>query len=96
MFEDVICRLFQRFVHEASAQNAVDQYDRTRFSHEKGALAFYNDLKCRARRMVQPPDDYSFRRKFLHGLPHLIIKSIFEACGISAKHSTIEEILKEV
>ncbi|KAF8131110.1 hypothetical protein EV363DRAFT_1398917 [Boletus edulis] len=76
--------------------NAVDQFDHTRFSHEKGALAYYNDLKCCACRMVQPLDDYSFRRKFLHGLPHSIIRSIHEARGISTKHSTIEEILKEV
>ena len=96
MFEDVICGLFQQFVHEASAQNAADQYDHTRFSHEKGALAFYNNLKCCACRMVQSPDDYSFRRKFLCGLPHSIIKSIFEAHGISTEHSTIKEILEEV
>ncbi|KIO00643.1 hypothetical protein M404DRAFT_29338 [Pisolithus tinctorius Marx 270] len=85
-FEDLI----------SSAQNAADQFDRTRYEYEKGALAFYNDLKRRAHRMVQPPDDYSFRRKFLCGLPHMIIKSIFEARGISAEHSTIEEILEEV
>ena len=83
-------------MHEASAQNAADQYDHTRFFHEKGALAFYNDLKCCACRMVQPLDNYSFRRKFLHGLPHSIIKSIFEAHRISAEHSTIKEILEEV
>ena len=96
MFKDVISGLFQQFMHEASAQNAVDQYDHTRFSHEKGALAFYNDSKHCTCVMVQPPDNYSFRRKFLYGLPHLIIKSIFEACGISAEHSTIKEILEEV
>ncbi|KIK14909.1 hypothetical protein PISMIDRAFT_116189 [Pisolithus microcarpus 441] len=73
-----------------------DKYDQTRFEYDKGALAYYNNLKCRVHRMVQPPDDYSFRRKFLQGLPHSIIKSIFEACGISAEHSTIKEILKEV
>jgi len=28
--------------------------------------------------------------------PHSIVKNIFEAHSISAKHSTIEEILKEV
>ena len=83
-------------MHEASAQNAADQYNHTRFSHAKEALAFYNDLKDHACRMVQPLDDYSFRRKFLHGLPHLIIKSIFEARRISVEHSTIEEILEEV
>ncbi|KAF8443733.1 hypothetical protein L210DRAFT_861970, partial [Boletus edulis BED1] len=95
-FKDIICGLFQRFVHEASAQNTADQFDHMRFSHEKEALAYYNDLKCHARRMVQPPDDYPFRRKFLCGLPHLIIRSIYEARGISAEHSMIEEILEEV
>ena len=75
-FKDVICRLFQQFVYEASPQNAVGQYNHTRFSHEKGALAFYNDLKCCACRMVQPLDNYLFRRKFLRGLPHLIINSV--------------------
>ncbi|KAF8546417.1 hypothetical protein OG21DRAFT_1527849 [Imleria badia] len=95
-FEDLICGLFKCFVHEASVQSTADQYDRTRFDHEKGALAFYNNLRCCAYRMVQPSDDYSFKRKFICGLPHSIIKRIFEACGISAEHSTIEEILDEV
>ncbi|KAF8128378.1 hypothetical protein EV363DRAFT_1400560 [Boletus edulis] len=61
-------------------ENTADQFDCMRFSHEKGALACYNDLK----------------RKFLRGLPHSIIKSIYEARGISAEHSMIKEILKEV
>ncbi|KIO09248.1 hypothetical protein M404DRAFT_132109 [Pisolithus tinctorius Marx 270] len=82
-FEDLICGLFKQFIHEASVQN-------------KGALTFYNDLKCHTHRMVQPPDDYSFWRKFLCILPHTIIKSIFEAHRISAEHLMIEEILKEV
>ena len=46
--------------------------------------------------MVQPPDDYSFKRKYIRGLPHSLVKSILEARGISAEHSTIEEILEEV
>ncbi|KAF8547828.1 hypothetical protein OG21DRAFT_1526896 [Imleria badia] len=95
-FEDLICGLFKCFVHEASAQNAANQYNWTRFNHEKGALAFYNDLRHCAYQMVQPPDDYSFKQKFIHGLPHSIIKTIFEARRISAEHSTIEEILDEV
>jgi hypothetical protein len=35
-------------------------------------------------------------RKDIHGLSHSLVKSIVEAHGISAEHSTIEEILKEV
>ena len=46
--------------------------------------------------MVQPPDNYSFRRKFHCGLSHLIIKSIFETYEISIEHLTIKEILEKV
>ena len=46
--------------------------------------------------MVQPLDNYSFKRKYICRLPHFLVKSIFEVCRISAKHSTIEEILEEV
>jgi hypothetical protein len=30
-FEDLICGLFKRFVHEASVQNATHQYDQTKY-----------------------------------------------------------------
>ena len=46
--------------------------------------------------MVEPPNSYSFRRKYLGGLPQTIVKMALEACGISAEHSLIEEILDEV
>ena len=46
--------------------------------------------------MVQHPDDYLFKRKYICGLSHLLVKSILKVHRISAKHSTIEEILEEV
>ena len=46
--------------------------------------------------MVEPPDSYSFRRKYLGGLPQTIVKTALEVCGISTEHSSIEEILDEV
>ena len=46
--------------------------------------------------MVEPPNSYSFRRKYLGGLPQTIVKTALEACGISTEHSSIEEILDEV
>ena len=95
-FEDLIFGLFRRFIHEASAQNAAIQYDRTKYSADKGVLAFYNELTRRADRMVEPPDSYSFRRKYLGGLPQTIVKTALEARGISTEHSSIEEILDEV
>jgi len=78
-FEDLICGLFKRFIHEATAQQAAINYDHMHYSPEKGALAFYNDLKRRAHHMVEPPDEYSFRRKFIGGLPLSIVKTVLEA-----------------
>ena len=63
---------------------------------DKGVLAFYNELMWQADHMVEPPDSYSFRRKYLGGLPQTIIKTALEAHGISAEHSSIEEILDKV
>jgi hypothetical protein len=65
IFEDLICELYKRFIHEVTAQNAATSYQKTKYSRAKGALAFFNDLQCHANRMVQPPDEYSMKRKFL-------------------------------
>ena len=46
--------------------------------------------------MVEPPDSYSFRRKYLGGLPQTIVKTALKVHRISAEHSSIEEILDEV
>ena len=46
--------------------------------------------------MVEPPDSYSFRRKYLGGLPQIIVKTALEVHRISAEHSSIEGILDEV
>ena len=95
-FKDLICGLFKRFIHKAMAQQAVTNYDHTHYSAEKGVLAFFNDMKWCAHCMVEPPDDYSFRRKFIGGLPHSIVKTVLEARGIMAEHSTMDKILNKV
>jgi hypothetical protein len=60
-FEDVVCAMYKRFIHRVTAQNAADKYKKTKFSKAEGALAFYNDMKRHANRMVQPPDEYLFK-----------------------------------
>jgi len=81
---------------QQSAQNAAEKYDKTRYSSERGALVFYNDMRRCAARMVQPPDDYSMRRKFINGLPLSLAEGVVKACGISMEHSAMEQILAEV
>jgi len=65
-----------------------------RYSSKRGALTFYNDMRHCVARMVQPPDDYSMRRKFINGLPLSLVEGVVKACGISAEHSAMEQILE--
>ncbi|KIK26882.1 hypothetical protein PISMIDRAFT_8662 [Pisolithus microcarpus 441] len=85
---------FEDFI--SSAQNAAEQYNNTKYSPAKGVLAFYNDLKCRASRMVQPPDEYSMKRKFVNGLPLPIAEGVLKSRGVLAEHTPMDQILIEV
>ena len=35
-FENLICSMYKRFIHEVTAQNAANSYAKTKFSHSKG------------------------------------------------------------
>ena len=60
-FEDLVCAMYKRFIHEVTAQNAAIKFEHAQYSKSKGALAYYNDLKCYAGWMVIPPDDYTMK-----------------------------------
>jgi len=94
-FEELIIALYKRFIHEVTAQNAKTHYENTRYSKTKGALAFYNELERHAKRMIQRPDEYSHRRRFLFGLPMEIVETMIKSRGITAEHTPIEEMIEE-
>src|ERR1700720_54136 len=96
LFEELICHLYKRFIHEVTAQHAATSYQKTKFSKTKGALAYYNELKHHASRMAQPPDKYSMKRKFLGGLPDDLVKDLFKLCRVTAEHTPIDKLLREV
>src|SRR3984957_18227035 len=83
-------------LHEVTTQNAVTSYQKTKFSKTKGALAYYNKLKCHASHMVQFPDEYSMKRKFLGGLPDVLIKNLFKSHCVTMEHTPIDKLLHEV
>ena len=95
-FENLICSMYKQFIHEVTAQNAANSYAKTKFLHSKGALAFYNELQCHASRMVQPPDEYLMKRKFLKGLPEDLIKNLLKSRCVSAEHTSLTTLLHEV
>ncbi|KIM73025.1 hypothetical protein PILCRDRAFT_15579 [Piloderma croceum F 1598] len=94
-FEDLICAMYKQFIHEVTAQNATNSYKRTKFSRSKGALAFFNDLQHHASRMVQTPDEYSMKRKFLKGLPDDLVENLLKLRRVSAEHTSLSKLLNE-
>ena len=94
--EELICHLYKQFIHEVTVQNMVTSYQKTMFSKTTGALAYYNELKHHASRMVQPPDEYSMKRKFLGGLPDDLIENLFKSRRVTAEHTSIDKLVREV
>ncbi|KAH7916951.1 hypothetical protein BV22DRAFT_1052796 [Leucogyrophana mollusca] len=52
-FRGAVLAMHRRFVHEATAQQATDQFHALHYDHKTGATAFFNGLWERASRMVQ-------------------------------------------
>ena len=95
-FENLICSMYKQFIHEVTAQNVANSYAKTKFLHSKGALAFYNELQRHASCMVQPPDEYSMKRKFLKGLPEDLVENLLKSRCVSAEHTSLTTLLREV
>jgi len=51
-FENIICGLFNAFVFGSAASQAAKAFQEVRYSRREGVLAFLEELKARARRLV--------------------------------------------
>jgi hypothetical protein len=94
-FESVVIGLFQAFITTATAQQAMERYMQVRFSRDEGVMGFHRDLLTWAGRLAQYPDPYSFKRRLLNGLPDEYRHHLALYDGISAEHSSIDEIVQK-
>ena len=94
-FEDLVCAMYKRFIHEVMVQNASVNFDHALYSKLKGTLAFYNHLKRYAGCMVIPPDEYSMKKKFLKGLLIDMIDHLLKTRRITTEHTSFDVILEE-
>ncbi|KDQ61892.1 hypothetical protein JAAARDRAFT_190604 [Jaapia argillacea MUCL 33604] len=94
-FEKVVCALHTRFLHKATTQEAVHKFLNCKFSSETGVAAYCNALRHNAGRMVVAPDDYTFRREFLAGIPEEIRDLLMKNRGVNAKFTPSEVMYRE-
>ena len=59
-FEEAVCAMHERFIHKATALQAMNKLMEVRYSCTLGVSGFYHELKHRASRLVELPDDYTF------------------------------------
>ena len=91
-FHGVITSLYDRFIHEATIQDATSKYNDLQFKADNGVMGFYYDLERYSKRMVQAPDPYSFRTRFVFGLPRSISNEVL-AKGFTAEKSSLNDLV---
>jgi hypothetical protein len=89
----VIVGLYTAFITTATAQQAMLCYTQVQFSCEEGVTAFHCKLMLWAGRLAQYPDEYSFKRRLFNGLLMEYRQHLTLYNGISAEHSSIDNIM---
>ena len=92
-FEPVMIALYHAFITTATAQKAMEEYLNVKYSEAEGILGFHCDLVMWAGRLAQHPDDYSFKRRIMNGLPSDCLYHLTMYDKLTAKHSSIEDIV---
>jgi len=68
-FENIICGLFNAFMFGSAASQAVKAFQEVRYLRREGVLAFLEELKAQACRLVRKPDESTMIYRFLSGVP---------------------------
>jgi hypothetical protein len=96
IFKDVIYELFRQFVHRSSAQKALDAYNGVKYTYKTWVQTYHLELELKSKLLIIEPDAYSFRTRFIDGLPLEIQETLIKHEHITAEHNTIQEILHAV
>jgi hypothetical protein len=90
-FINAICRLHQQFVQMAMANDAKTKYESVVYSSTNGTEGYYYKLDKYASRMVQQPDEYSFKARFCDGLPNWIYNQLADQ-QIYPEYCTMDDV----
>ncbi|KAI0342074.1 hypothetical protein BDW22DRAFT_1345818 [Trametopsis cervina] len=90
----VVYALQECFVHKATMQLTSERYEQVQFNAITGVAGLSNEIMKHADRMVQPPDAYSLRKKFMRALPQNIAMHLILVYKLTAENSTYSNLLK--
>jgi hypothetical protein len=93
-FKDVVTGLYDRFIHDASIQDATTKFYEVTYSPATGVMGYYHDLEQYTLRMIHLPDSYTFKTQLMMGLPAAIESAVFDI-GVSTEMSTTMTIVNK-
>jgi len=96
MFLKVIRHLFRAFIDESALQLAVQSYYRVKYSEDKGVYSYIRELKKKANRLTSKPDEFTFRERFIDGLPDRVVDKMNDRYDITAESSTIDQMIAAI
>jgi hypothetical protein len=91
-FIEVVRHLFWTFIDESTLQLAVQSYYRVKYSDSKGVYSYIRELKKKANRLTSKPDEFTFRERFIDGLPVKLVDRMIDRYDITAESSTIDQM----
>lgn len=92
-FRSLIHAMHARFVPRSTRLQAIEDFERCRYSSSDGAQGFWSRLRVIAVRLPSQPDAYTLAKRFLSGLPKEIFDLITLTRGLSAEYSTSAELV---
>jgi hypothetical protein len=92
-FEEVILALHAQFITRQAAIDSAFRFKSHKYRSTDGVLKFHRELVEFASQMVHPPDDFSFKTKFMEELPYDIVQHIVQIKGLSFEMNNLDELL---
>src|SRR5271156_1515115 len=86
---DVVHNLADRFITPAAAIRAQNNFERVRYSLNKGIRAFISDLEIYSSHMFQDVDEYTLRKLLLEAIPARMRNDLMDHKSLSTTTSPI-------
>ncbi|KAI0027052.1 hypothetical protein K488DRAFT_91406 [Vararia minispora EC-137] len=88
---EYVCTLFLRFITTVKMHDATADFEAVKYTRGKGAIQFYNDLMKAAEKLVEKPDRYTIKRRFIDGLPESIVDHLIKVDRLQPELSKLAE-----
>jgi hypothetical protein len=77
-------------------QKALEAYNRVRYTYKDRVQNYHLELELKSRLLIVKLDTYSFRTRFIDGLPLEIQETLMKCKHIMAEYKMIQEIVRTV